>query len=91
VIPPEVFLKWVLAQKLGITKIQFTDDMKLRKKEKQNVDASVLLRRGNKIQKIEGSRDLGGSEEGEGGKRGKIKYGMRWDDIQRVRNLNKCM
>jgi hypothetical protein len=36
------------AQKLRIPKIQFTDRIKL-KKEEQNVDASVLLRRGNKI------------------------------------------
>jgi hypothetical protein len=30
-------------------KIQFIDHMKLKKKEDQNVDASVHLRRGNKI------------------------------------------
>ena len=41
--------KWILAQKLGIPKIQFTDHMKLKKKEDQSVDASVLLRRGNEI------------------------------------------
>jgi hypothetical protein len=40
---------WILAQKLGITKIQFTDHMKLKNKEDQSVDASVLLRRVNKI------------------------------------------
>jgi len=40
--------KWLLAQKLIIPKIQFTDHMKL-KEEDQNMDASVLLRRGNKI------------------------------------------
>jgi hypothetical protein len=34
---------------LGIPKIQFTDNMKLKKKEHQNVDASVLLRSGKKI------------------------------------------
>ena len=33
----------------GIPKIQFTDHMKLKKKKDQNVDASVLLRRVNKI------------------------------------------
>jgi hypothetical protein len=38
-----------LAQKLGIPKIQFTDHMKLKKKEDQSVDTSVLLRRGAKI------------------------------------------
>jgi hypothetical protein len=31
--------KWILAQKLGIPKIQFTDHMKLKKKEDQSVDA----------------------------------------------------
>jgi hypothetical protein len=37
-------------QKFGIHKIQFTDHMKPKKKEDQSVDASVVLRRGNKIQ-----------------------------------------
>jgi hypothetical protein len=41
--------KWILAQKLGIPKIQFTNHMKLKKKEDQCVDASILLKRGNKI------------------------------------------
>ena len=41
--------KWILAQKLGIPKIQFTDHMKLKKKEDKSVDTSVILRRGNKI------------------------------------------
>ena len=41
--------KWTLAHKLRIQKIQFTDHMKFRNKEDQSVDASVLLRRGNKI------------------------------------------
>jgi hypothetical protein len=39
----------VLAQKFGIPKIQFTDHMKLKKKEDQSIDTSVLLRKGNKI------------------------------------------
>jgi hypothetical protein len=41
--------KWILAQKLGIPKIQFTNHMKLTKKENQRLDTSILLRRGNKI------------------------------------------
>jgi hypothetical protein len=41
--------KWILALKLGIPWVQFTDHMKLKKKEDQSVDASVLLRRGVKI------------------------------------------
>jgi hypothetical protein len=55
-----------------------------------NVDASVLLRRGNKNGEVEGRRDLGGKEEGEWGKRG-AGSSMRGDgdDIQRVRNLSR--
>jgi hypothetical protein len=34
---------------LRFAKIQFTDHMKLKKKKDQSVDASVRLRRGNKI------------------------------------------
>jgi hypothetical protein len=37
--------KWTLAQMFRIPNIQFTGHMKLKKKEGQNVDASVLLRR----------------------------------------------
>ena len=39
---------WILAQKLGIPKIQFTNHIKLKRKEDQSVDTSNLLRRGNK-------------------------------------------
>jgi len=38
--------KWILAQKLGLPKIQSTDHRKL-KKDNQSVDAPVLFRRGN--------------------------------------------
>ena len=41
--------KLILAPKLQIPKIQFTDHMKPKKKEDQSVDVSVLLRRRNKI------------------------------------------
>ena len=41
-------VKWILAQKLRIPKILFTDYRKLKKKEDQNIGASVLLRRGTK-------------------------------------------
>ena len=41
--------KWTLAQKLGIPKTQYTDHMKLKKKEDQSVVTLVLLRRGIKI------------------------------------------
>ena len=57
--------------------------MKLKKKEDQSVDASVLLRRGNKI--ITGGRILGGREEGEV-KGGKTRCGRRHGEVQRVRN-----
>jgi hypothetical protein len=40
--------KWVLGKVCGITTIQFTDHMKLKRKEDQRVDASVLFRWGNK-------------------------------------------
>jgi len=63
--------KWVLAQKLRIPTIQLTDHMKLKKKENHNVDASVLLRSGNKI--ITGSRRKEGVGSWEGGRRGKGK------------------
>jgi hypothetical protein len=36
--------KWILAQKLRIHKIQFTDHMQFKKKEDQSVDVSVLRR-----------------------------------------------
>jgi hypothetical protein len=41
--------KRILVQKLGVPKIKFPDDMKLKKKEDQSVGASVLCRRRNKI------------------------------------------
>jgi hypothetical protein len=39
----------ILAQKLRISKVQFAKHMKLKKKEDQSVDTSLLLRMGNKI------------------------------------------
>jgi hypothetical protein len=41
--------KWVLAQMFRIPNIQFTDHIKLKKKEDHSVDTPVLLRRGLKI------------------------------------------
>ena len=40
---------WILAQKLRISKIQFAKHIKLKKKEDQSVDTSILLKMGNKI------------------------------------------
>jgi len=47
---------WLLAKSLKCLKKKFTDHMKHKKKEDQNVDASLLLRRENKIhmEEIEG-------------------------------------
>jgi hypothetical protein len=42
--------KWLLAQKLGTPTIQLTVHMKLKKREHQTVDTSVLLRDVIKIQ-----------------------------------------
>jgi hypothetical protein len=50
----------VLAQKLRIPKLQFTDHMKLKKKEDQSVDTLVLCRRGIKT-------PMGGDTETKGG------------------------
>jgi hypothetical protein len=58
--------------------IQLTDQMKLNKKEGQSVDASNLLREGNKI--ITGGRGREGSDcesGGEGKKGGMTRYGKR--------------
>jgi hypothetical protein len=53
--------KWILGKKLGIPMIQLTGHIKLNKNEEQSVDASALLRRGNKYIFISGEqhRDLG--------------------------------
>jgi hypothetical protein len=40
--------KWILAPKLQITKIQFADHMKLKKKKDQNMGASFLPKRRTK-------------------------------------------
>jgi hypothetical protein len=66
--------------------IQLTDHMMLKKKEDQCVDASVLLRRGNKI--IRGSgvggeglgrgRGKRGEESGIGGDRGNVQRVRKW-------------
>jgi len=40
--------KWILAQKLQLPKMQSKDHMKLKKMDDQNVDASLLLKKGNK-------------------------------------------
>jgi hypothetical protein len=56
-----------IRKKLGIPMIELTEHLKLKRKDDQRVDASVLHRRGNKkkSREVEGGRDLGGRE-GEG-------------------------
>ena len=75
--------------------VQFIDQMKLKKKEDQSVDASVLLRRGNKTILEDGMReiDLGGSEERErsGQKGARSGVGGNSKDVQRVTNLNRSV
>ena len=40
--------QWILAQNLGIPTIQFTDSVKLKRKEHQSVDTVILLEGGSK-------------------------------------------
>ena len=64
--------------------------MKLKRKQYQRVDASVILRRGNSI--IKGSRkstDLRGRKEGYKKKRCIIRYGRTWKRCTEVRKLNR--
>jgi hypothetical protein len=67
----------------GIYKIHLMGFMMLKRKKDQRVNASVILRRGNKIIKgsreCEGRRALCGREEGEGRKRGRISYRRKWN------------
>jgi hypothetical protein len=53
--------KWILAQTFRRPKVQFIDHVKLKKEEK-SMDASVLLRRGNKILKGENKETKYGAE-----------------------------
>ena len=67
-----------VAKKLAIPTIHLKDHMKLKKKEDQSLDSSVLLRRGkNYSQEVEGGRDLGEREKGGNGG-GRMRYGMNW-------------
>ena len=72
--------KWILGKECGIPMIQLTDHMKLKRKEDQRVDASVLLRRGNKI--IKGSRGWEGlGRKRRGGKKGKNHI---WEEMEEM-------
>jgi hypothetical protein len=87
---------WILEEKekkLRIPMIQLTDHKKLKKKEGQSMDASVLLRKRTKYSwEVEGERDLGGREERERKKRG-TGPGVERDraDVQRGRELNRSV
>ena len=75
----------MLGKERGILRIQLTDYMKLKRKEDQRVDASVLLRRGNKI--IKGSRGWEGlwrKRRGVGKMRARIRYGKRCTEGQEI-------
>jgi hypothetical protein len=64
------------------------------KKEDQSLDTSVLLRRGNKIiMEVEGRRDLGRRDEGEGKKKGQDQVSEETGEMyrERVRKLNRGM
>ena len=82
--------KWILGKKLRIPMIQLKNYMKL-KKEDHIVDASVLLRLGNKILKGGRWREIlvrnrgGGLEKRDAG----LCVGGDRDDIQRIRKINK--
>ena len=65
----------ILAQKLRIATIQLTNHMEFKKKEDQSVDASILLRRWNKI--ITGGSRREGPERERGEKSKK-----EWDRVR---------
>jgi hypothetical protein len=62
--------------------IQLTDHMKLKRKQDQRVDASVLLRRGNNT--IKGSRgwERLGRKNGEGGE--KEGHSQVWEEMEEM-------
>jgi hypothetical protein len=83
-------VKGILGKEYEIPTIQLMDHMKLKRKEDQSVDASVLLRRRNNIiKKSRGWKGLG-RKRGRGGEIEQAESGMGGDrdDRQRVRKLN---
>ena len=73
--------KWILGKESKIPKIQLTDHMKLKRKEDQRVDASVLLRRGNNI--IKESRQWEGPRK-KRGERGKEEKNQVWEEMEEI-------
>jgi hypothetical protein len=82
---------WRLDQKLRISTVQFTDHVKLKKNKDQSVDASILLRRKNKI--ITGGRGREGpGREREGGRGREVARSSMGSDrreVQKVRKFNR--
>ena len=73
--------RWILGKELGIPMKQITDHMKLKRKEDQRVDASVLLRRGNNI--IKESRQWEGPRK-KRGERGKEEKNQVWEEMEEI-------
>jgi hypothetical protein len=73
--------KLILAKELGIPTIQFMNHMKLKRKEDQRVDASVLRRRRNNI--IKGSRGWEGLGRKKGGQGEKEGQNQIWEEMYR--------
>jgi hypothetical protein len=69
----------MLSKKLRIPMILLTDHMKPKKKEDQSMDASVLLRRGNKIITNQGRGKEGAGRERGGG--GKVGAESLWEEM----------
>jgi hypothetical protein len=76
-----------LGKKLRIPMIQLTNHMKVKKKEDQSVNASVLLRRGSKI--ITGGREWEEERREKGKVRGLTSCGKRWGRCQGIEQ--KCV
>jgi hypothetical protein len=79
----------MLAQKLRNPMIQVTDHMKLNKKEGPSVDASIPVRKGNKIIMGEQRREGPGCERGEKERKGGKQSGPGMErhrrEVQRAR------
>lgn len=82
----------LLAPKLRMPMIKFTDHMKLNMKDNQSVDASNSLRWGNRIiMRVRGRKGTGGR--GGGGKEWMAGFGLGRDrrEVQRIRRMNRNM
>ena len=81
--------KWIKEKKIRTLTIQLHDHMKPKKKNDQSVDASVLLRRKNKIITEFRLREGSGRKKGGvGEKGGESGVGQDREEVLRVRNLN---